>query len=149
MGSLFGATCSIRIGRKQSGVEAVIQLVIHLSDMEGKGNRSIYSCIIEFPIIHCVNFYTFIYIFNLRIFLTGQVLSCVLSKKKKKKVIRNEFKNPRTWNFRGIEIIEIREGKRGEKYKILSGIRNTRRRRGLSGKLEFSASAIRQIAVIE
>lgn len=147
MGSLFGATCSIRIGRKQSGVEAVIQLVIHLSDMEGKGNRSIYSCIIEFPIIHCVNFYTFIYIFNLRIFLTG--FYRVLLKKKKKKVIRNEFKNPRTWSFRGIEIIEIGEGKRGEKYKILSGIRNTRRRRGLSGKLEFSASAIRQIAVIE
>lgn len=148
MGSLFGATCSIRIGRKQSGVEAVIQLVIYLSDMEGKGNRSIYSCIIEFPIIHCVNFYTFIYIFNLRIFLTG-FYRVLLLKKKKKKVIRNEFKNPRTWNFRGIEIIEIREGKRGEKYKILSGIRNTRRRRGLSGKLEFSASAIRQIAVIE
>lgn len=148
MGSLFGATCSIRIGRKQSGVEAVIQLVIHLSDMEGKGNRSIYSCIIEFPIIHCVNFYTFIYIFNLRIFLTG-FYRVLLLKKKKKKVIRNEFKNPRTWNFRGIEIIEIGEGKRGEKYKILSGIRNTRRRRGLSGKLEFSASAIRQIAVIE
>lgn len=148
MGSLFGATCSIRIGRKQSGVEAVIQLVIYLSDMEGKGNRSIYSCIIEFPIIHCVNFYTFIYIFNLRIFLTG-FYRVLLLKKKKKKVIRNEFKNPRTWSFRGIEIIEIGEGKRGEKYKILSGIRNTRRRRGLSGKLEFSASAIRQIAVIE
>lgn len=148
MGSLFGATCSIRIGRKQSGVEAVIQLVIHLSDMEGKGNRSIYSCIIEFPIIHCVNFYTFIYIFNLRIFLTG-FYRVLLLKKKKKKVNRNEFKNPRTWNFRGIEIIEIGEGKRGEKYKILSGIRNTRRRRSLSGKLEFSASAIRQIAVIE
>lgn len=148
MGSLFGATCSIRIGRKQSGVEAVIQLVIYLSDMEGKRNRSIYSCIIEFPIIHCVNFYTFIYIFNLRIFLTG-FYRVLLLKKKKKKVIRNEFKNPRTWSFRGIEIIEIGEGKRGEKYKILSGIRNTRRRRGLSGKLEFSASAIRQIAVIE
>lgn len=116
--------------------------------MEGKGNRSIYSCIIEFPIIHCVNFYTFIYIFNLRIFLTG-FYRVLLLKKKKKKVNRNEFKNPRTWNFRGIEIIEIGEGKRGEKYKILSGIRNTRRRRGLSGKLEFSASAIRQIAVIE